>query len=163
MNILQINNNGQENYSVRHVVKLVLLDQYKNIHYLGGGLIGGGLEDTEDFITAANREALEEVGYTIKIVRELGEVIAYRDILEKKYITKGFQAEIVSVGEKTTTQEDELDLKVLISPLSEASAYYESRIVDIESNKSELLAQSDMYQSKLFNAMTALAFLKKLG
>ncbi len=46
MNIIEINNNGQENYSVRNVVKLVLLDQNNNIHYLSGGLIGEALKKT---------------------------------------------------------------------------------------------------------------------
>ena len=89
-------------------------------------------------------------------------MVAYRDHLKKKYITKGFLAKIVSKNEKTTTQRDELDLCFLKSPIIEAVKYFESKIIDIENNKDNLVDQGDTCQSKLFNAQTALSFLKSL-
>jgi hypothetical protein len=157
MNILEINNLGQKDYQDRVVVKLVIFDERRNVHYLENGLVGGGLESGENITAAAHRESLEEVGYKIEILKELGQVVAYRDILQKKYTTLGFTARILEKNTSATIQTDELDLKILVTSLSDAIKYFENKIADIEKNKE--LYTGDTYQSKLFNVMTALAFL----
>lgn len=42
-------------------------------------LPGGGIENGENFVEALNRECLEELGYAIKIEKELGITIEYRN------------------------------------------------------------------------------------
>lgn len=67
-----------QDYIDRKVVRCVILDLEKNLVLLFGNLfVGGGVEENETDEIAITREALEEIGAELKIVRPLGEIIAY--------------------------------------------------------------------------------------
>jgi ADP-ribose pyrophosphatase YjhB (NUDIX family) len=159
MNLLEINNIGQIDYIIRKVVKLVIINEAGYIHYTTNGLIGGGLEQSEDYTLAAHREALEEVGYIIELVRPLGTVIAYRDEPKLHYITEGYLAKIISKTVRTTDQPDEQDMQIHISNPTNTIEYFKKRIAVLTENPEGLVG--DELQGRLFNSMTAAAFLRE--
>ena len=70
----------------RKTVRVILVNERKEIallHILGKDkfgdrdhyeTIGGGVNVNEDLITSLRREVLEEVGYTIKNIKEIGKI-----------------------------------------------------------------------------------------
>jgi 8-oxo-dGTP pyrophosphatase MutT (NUDIX family) len=44
------------------------------------------------------RELQEELGLTVRDVQEIGTVVQYRNILDKKYMTNGYTAELETIG-----------------------------------------------------------------
>ena len=70
----------------RKTVRVILVNERKEIallHILGKDkfgdrdhyeTIGGGVNEDEDLITSLRREVLEEVGYTIKNIKEIGKI-----------------------------------------------------------------------------------------
>ncbi len=62
---------------------------------------GGGVKEGEDLISALKRECLEELGYEIEIISEIGEVDDYYNVLERKNLNHYFLCKIK--GEKKET------------------------------------------------------------
>lgn len=73
------------NYEIREAARVVIFNKKNEvaiIHVANVGfhtLPGGGLKDNEDTKEALKREVLEETGYEIKNVKELGKIISYRN------------------------------------------------------------------------------------
>lgn len=81
-------------YTLREASRGVVFDQDGKIAVLHVGrddyykLPGGGLEAGEDNLTAMVRECLEETGCYIQNLREIGQIVEYRDrhkMLQKSY------------------------------------------------------------------------------
>lgn len=124
-------------------------------------LPGGGVEESETTENALHRECLEEVGLEVKILEPLGLVEQYRDVLSKKYEVYGFLAELASDQRPpTTTQDDEIGLKLEWLQVEKAIRLLEKKITHVENARYEEYP-GDAYQSKLFNSQTALIFLKE--
>lgn len=72
-------------YDTRKATRAILFNDENKIailHVANVGfhtLPGGGLKDTEDVKEALKREVLEETGYEIKEIKELGKIISYRN------------------------------------------------------------------------------------
>ncbi len=112
MNILGVfheNDFEPTGYQERPTVKAVVVNENDEVLLFSGGLPGGGVEEGETNEDALRRELLEEVGATIDIVRDLGNVITYRDHIKRKYIFTGYECRLLSLDAPTTTIEHEKD------------------------------------------------------
>ncbi len=105
--IIQANNFTDEEISkfqIRRAARAVVFDKDKNIGILFVSklnyhkLPGGGLEGDENIEEALKRECLEEIGCNVEVVRELGEIIEYRDKWSLKQNSYCYVANVV--GEK---------------------------------------------------------------
>ena len=88
----------------RIAVGIVLFDSEDNIalQYVGKwelhSLPGGGVDDGEDFISAAKREAWEETGCQCEIIREIGRT--YENRASDKFVQEKYHYLARVVGEK---------------------------------------------------------------
>lgn len=93
-----------DKFEIRWAARAVVFDNDKNIGILYVGkynyhkLPGGGLEGDEVIEEALKRECLEEIGCSIEIFGELGEIIEYRDKWSLKQHSYCYLANVV--GEK---------------------------------------------------------------
>jgi 8-oxo-dGTP diphosphatase len=87
------NNTNEENssgYEKRFGARGVVFGENNNIALLPVTahnyykLPGGGLDTGEDKVQAFQRECVEEIGTDVEVIKELGDVIEYRD--EKMYV-----------------------------------------------------------------------------
>jgi 8-oxo-dGTP diphosphatase len=72
------------NYPYRETARAVLFNGLRValVHVAGEGLYklpGGGVEPDETILQTLCREVLEETGYTIDAIREIGETLEYKD------------------------------------------------------------------------------------
>lgn len=108
-----------ESYIDRPTVKGLVFDKDNKIALIChptenyGFLPGGGIEQEETPEEAFVRECMEELGCDIEIISEIGTTLQLRAKDSRKFETRFYVAKVV--GEKgipTTTQEDELDVKI---------------------------------------------------
>ena len=148
-------------YTDRKVVKGIVVDDKDNVLLLPSGLIGGGVEENETDEQALYREALEETGMEIEIIKPLGQVITYRDVLKKKYIINGYLCKYMkTVSAPTTTDSSEQKMKAIWQSPKEGIARLETEIQLIK-QEDPSLHLGDIYQSKVYNRETAVVFLKQ--
>ncbi len=88
-----ITNNGK--------IAFLYLKKY-NYHKLPGG----GVEPGETTLEALEREVFEEVGCTIRIIEEIGEIVEHRSHLGIIQTSHCFLAEAVKEGRPVFTQEE---------------------------------------------------------
>ncbi len=163
MPLLILNENPTEpvDYEERKTAKGVIVDDNGNTAILSSYLIGGGVENGESYEEALHREAMEEAGMKIEIIKPLGEVIGYRDALKRKYLAKGYLCKYLEIVSAPTTNDTEERGQILIwKKPHEAIARFESEI-DYLKTEDKSLYKGDEYQSKLFNRQMSLAFLKE--
>lgn len=164
MNILAVfNDNDFEpiDYKDRPTVKAVIVNEKDEVLLFAGGLPGGGVEDGETNEQALKRELMEEVGAEVEIVRELGNVITYRDVIKKKYIFTGYECRLISQINPSTTIDHEIGKTATWKKRSEAIKEMENHIVEVKNNKEEY--EDDRYQRHIFNTEAALIFLKQIN
>ncbi len=162
MRLLTLNANIVEpmDYIVRLVVKAVIQNDRGLVLLTSSGLIGGGVDIGETNEGTLHREAMEEAGVRIEIIKPLGEVVQYRDVLKKKYITQGYLCKYLeTAGAPTTTDADELNMKNIWENPQEAIQRIQAEIKELK-EKNHSNYEGDTYQSKLYNRETAVAFLK---
>ena len=144
-------------YTDRPTVK-VLIRRGDEMLLLNKGLLpGGGIEPGETNEEALKRELREELGATVSNIQEIGEVVQYREFIQKKYIIYGYAAEL----EAFTTSP---------SPQDEGEAQFQHRWMTKE-NAIEYISQSiatvervvmlgDAIQGRLYNLKTSLELVK---
>lgn len=151
-----------KDYVIRPTVKAVVLDDKSHVLLFSDLLLGGGVEDGETFEQALERECMEEAGININIIKPLGTVVQYREFLRKKYEVHGFLVRVTGTTSlPTTLQEDEVGKKVRWMKLENARGILENKIQSLKELDSQNTTD-DSYQGKLFNSLTALAFLNKV-
>lgn len=165
MKLLQtINDNDFEpqGYFIRPVVRCIILDESETkVLFFGSHLVGGGVEEGETDEEAVAREAMEEVGMKLQIMKSLGEVIAYRDFIKKKYIVHGYLCKQVGELETpTTTDPEEQGMKTTWIEINTAIKKLENEIASLLNEYPVIIA--DEIQRKGHNRKTSLAFLKAL-
>lgn len=151
-----------ENYIDRKVVRcLILNEEETEVLFFGNFLVGGGVEEGETDEDAVYRESLEEAGAKVEIIKPLGEVIAYRDFIKKKYIVHGYLCKIIgNLIERTTIDPAEKEQKVTWLKINEAILKLEKEIEDLL--KVDSLIYTEEYQIKLHNREASLLFLKEV-
>lgn len=126
----------------RNVVRALVLDENGNValHHVYGmmgeefGLRdyyetpGGGVKDNESFEAALKRECLEELGYEIEIIAEIGEIDDYYNLLERKNLNHYYLCQRVGSQKELhfASRGDQLIEKTVWVPFSEAKRLYES-------------------------------------
>lgn len=102
-------------YAVREAARAVVVDGDGNIamlHVSNEGyykLPGGGLEDSEDQITALKRECQEEIGCDIEVIGEVGSIVEYRKIFNLKQISYCYLARLKGAKGSPHFEKDELE------------------------------------------------------
>ncbi len=151
-----------EGYAERRTVKAVVVDDKGKVLTFGPHLLGGGVEVGESDEQAIAREMLEEAGIEVEIIRPLGRVVGYRDAIRKKYIVDGFLCKYIrKLSTPTTTDEDEIGRESLWHNSTEKAIQYVAEEVKKVQQTDKASYEGDGYQSRLYNAQTALAFLKE--
>ena len=147
-------------YKNRPTVKVVIKKDDKILLLNKGLLPGGGIDPGESDQVAIVRELQEELGVTIKDVQEIGTVVQYRNLLNRKYLIDGYTAKLETTGGPTNPQnEGEAQFIVEWFTLDEALAHTSESIEEL---KRTPMDDATNQQSKLYNLMTTLELLKNL-
>ena len=88
---------------------------------------GGGVEAGEDLDTAIRRELKEELGLDVEVIKKIGLVSDYYNLIHRHNINNYFLCRIVSFGEKHLTKDEieDFHLSTLKLKFEEALAEYE--------------------------------------
>lgn len=100
-------------YKIREAARAIVIDENNHIALLIVNreryckLPGGGIEITEDKITALQRECIEEIGCEIEVINEIGTIIEYRKMFKLKQISYCYLAKVKgNKGNPTFTDEE---------------------------------------------------------
>lgn len=161
MNILatigQVNASIQ--YTDRPTVKVIIKNDNKVLILNKGLLPGGGIAPGESDQDAITRELQEELGVTVKDVQEIGTIVQYRNLLDKKYLINGYAATLETTGGLTTPQDEgEAQFTSHWFTLEEATVYVSESIKEARLKPMD----DDANQGKLYNLMTTFELLKNL-
>lgn len=144
-------------YTDRPTVKVVIKKDNKLLIINNGLLPGGGIDPGESDQDAITRELQEELGVTVKDVQEIGTVVQYRNLIDRKYLINGYTAELETTGGPTNPQnEGEAQFTVQWFTLDEAIAYVSESIEEAKLKPMDDAAN----QGKHYNLMTTHEFLK---
>lgn len=147
-------------YADRPTVKIVIKNDNKVLILNKGLLPGGGVDSGESDHDAITRELQEELGATVKNVREIGTVVQYRNLIDKRYLINGYAAELETSGGITNPQDEgEAQFTIQWLTLDEAIAYVSESIGGAKHKP----MNDDANQGKLYNLMTTYEFLRTLG
>ncbi len=154
--------NAPVGYQDRPTVKAVVMDEgQKQVLLFSGSLLGGGVENGETDEEALKRECLEEAGISIEIIKPLGTVIQFRDILKKRYEVHGFLVRhLEKLSEPTDMNEGKKRRVLLWRSIPDAISMLKTSIESIEQIR-EAESFDDSSQARLYNAKMALIFLEQ--
>lgn len=147
-------------YTNRPTVKVIIKKDDKILIINNGLLPGGGIEPSESEEEAIARELQEELGTTVKDIQAIGTAVQYRSLLSRKYVVNGYTASLDTIGGLTNPQnEREAQFTSHWLRRDDAIIYISS---SIEETQQKPMDNTMDQQSKLYNLMTTLEFLKAL-
>ncbi len=154
----------KEGYVDRVTVKAVIVDSRGNMLTFGPMLVGGGVEEGETLEEALHREAQEEVGAEIKIIKKLGQTFAFRNLNKERYVTHGFLCEYVrEISAPTTTDEVEASIRPIWASPGETLARLASEIEELQNGGIDEVSSSesiDYHESRIYNRSMAMHFIR---
>jgi len=110
-------------------VKVVIKKDDKLLILNKGLLPGGGIDLGESDQDAIVRELQEELGVTVRDIQEVGTIVQYRNILDKKYLINGYTATInTSDGLTKPQDEGEAQFTIQLLTLEDALVYVSESI-----------------------------------
>ena len=162
LGVINQNDFEPQDYFDRKTVRAVILNEDNSkVLFFGNHFVGGGVEENETDEEALHREAMEEAGATIEIIRPIGKVIAYRDAIKKKYVVHGYLCKQVGpLVKPTTTQPDEINATIRWLGLQEAIDLYIETIEKILKEHG-LPLTDDIAQSRSHNCSASLMILQE--
>lgn len=104
---------------------------------------GGGVESSEDLQTAIRRELLEELGAEVEVIRKIGTVSDYYNLIHRHNINNYFLCKVKSLETKNLTKDEieQFHLSTLRLTFDEVIAEYEKRK---ESKLGRLIANREL-------------------
>lgn len=111
----QVTEDEATNYAIRKAARAIVLDDNNSIALLHVSkhnyykLPGGGVEGSEDFSIALQRECLEEIGTEVEIIDDIGLIVEYRKIFVLKQISYCYLAKVKGGKKAPNYTEKELD------------------------------------------------------
>ena len=159
MPLLVINQKEIEptDYTERKTAKAIVVGDDGKVYLFPHSLIGGGLEGDETYEEALHREALEEAGITIEIIKPLGEVIGYHDTLKRKYVIQGFICKYIN---KITEPIDERDHDAIWERPQDSIARIQKSLDALKQDGFNSMSL-ETFQSKVGNREMAICFLRE--
>ena len=146
-------------YTDRPTVKVVIKNDNKVLVLNKGLLPGGGIDPGESDQDAITRELQEELGVTVKDVQEIGTVVQYRNLLDKKYLINGYVATLETTGGLTDPQDDsEAQFTIQWLTVEDALAFVTESIEEAKLKPMD----DDSNQGKLYNLMATYSLLSAL-
>lgn len=146
-------------YTDRPTVKVVIRRGDEVLVLNKGLLPGGGVEAGESNMQAIERELLEELGVKVVNIKEIGEVVQYRNFIQKKYLIHGYEAEFKDFASLPTPQDSgEAQFQLHWMSLEDAIEYVSGSVEMVKS----VVMLGDAVQGRLYNLMTSLALLTDL-
>jgi len=146
-------------YTDRPTVKIIIKNDDRLLILNKGLLPGGGIDQGESDHDAIIRELQEELGVTVKHIQEIGTVVQYRNLLNKKYLINGYTALLNTTGGLTNPQDEgEAQFTTQWLSFEDAIAYVSASIEEAKLKPMD----DDINQGKLYNLMTTYEFLKVL-
>lgn len=146
-------------YTDRPTVKVVIKNDNKALILNEGLLPGGGIDPGESDKNAITRELQEELGVTVTDVQEIGTVVQYRNLLEKKYLINGYAAELETTGGLTDPQDEgEAQFTIQWLTIKDALAFVAESIEEAKL----MPMDNDVTQGKLYNLITTFELLENL-
>ena len=90
---------------------------------------GGGVEEGEDLIAAIKRELKEELGADVEVIRKIGVVSDYYNLIHRHNLNNYFLCRVLSFGDKHMTQDEieDFHLSTLKLTYEDALCEYEKR------------------------------------
>lgn len=90
---------------------------------------GGGVEAGEDLRSAIKRELKEELGVDVEVIRKIGVVSDYYNLIHRHNLNNYFLCKVKSFGDKNLTQDEieDFHLSTLKMTYEEAISEYEKR------------------------------------
>lgn len=146
-------------YADRPTVKVVIRRDDTVLLLNNGLLPGGGVDANESDIDAITRELTEELGVTVKDIKEIGTVIQYRNFLNKRYMVNGYTATFDSTGGPVSPQ-DEGEAQFIQRWLTLGKAL-DLILGSIATAKTKPMS-NDANQGELYNLMTVYELLKRI-
>lgn len=130
-------------YADRITGKAIVLDVENNIALVGNKLNeflllpGGGVDDGENIQTGIIRECMEETGFAINILDEVGCVDDYRPRDKKHCISYCYTARVVGNKVETNHTENETEIGMYTKwvTLDEAFGIFKKQKIELESGK----------------------------
>ncbi len=162
MTMLTINDKKLEDsdYNERPTVKSVIYNDSGDFLHHYTNLIGGGVEENETNEQAMHREAMEEAGMKIDIIKPLGTVVGYSEESRRKYIVYGYLCKFVEqISAPTTLDEKELKLNLVWEKPADAVTHFENQIKELQ-GLSEL-DKTEVYKDKIKNRAMSLTFIRE--
>ena len=146
-------------YTDRPTVKVVIKNDNKVLVLNKGLLPGGGIDPGESDQDAITWELQEELGVTVKDVQEIGTVVQYRNLLDKKYLINGYVATLETTGGLTDPQDDgEAQFTIQWLTVEDDLTFVAESIEEAKLKPMD----DDANQGKLYNLMTTFEFLQAL-
>ena len=132
----------------RNIVRAIVFDRCENFYFVradrdddfGKAVVietsGGGVENGEDLISAIKRELKEEIGAEVDVLCKIGVVSDYYNLIHRHNINNYFLCKILSIGDKSLT-DDEANL----FHLSTLKLSYEEAVGEYEKNAESKLGR----------------------